>query len=140
VHIQSREVAVAPVIHANYMSHEADQRTAIAAMQMARKILDQSAMAPWVVQETRPGADRHSDEQLLEWARDSGTTSYHPIGSCRMGSDADSVVDGQLRVRGVKGLRVADCSIFPTMCSANTNAPAIAVGEKAADLILSNIC
>ncbi len=138
VHIQSRDVTMAPVMRANYLSHEADQRTAVAAMQMARKILDQSALAPWIVQETRPGVVRSSDEQLLEWARESGTTSYHPIGSCRMGSDADSVVDGQLRVRGVKGLRVADCSIFPTMCSSNTNAPAMAVGEKAADLILSD--
>jgi len=138
VHIKSRDVSVAPAIHANYLSHEADQRTAIAAMQMARKILNQSAMNPWVVKETRPGIGRQSDEQLLEWARESGTTSYHPIGSCRMGSDAESVVDGELRVRGVKGLRVADCSIFPTMCSSNTNAPAIALGEKAGDLILSD--
>lgn len=138
VHIQSPDVSVAPVIHANYMSHEADQRTAIAAIQMARQILNQSALAPWVVKETRPGVDLQSDEQLLDWARESGTTSYHPVGSCRMGSDTASVVDNQLRVRGVHRLRVADCSIFPTMCSANTNAPAIAVGEKAADLILSN--
>ena len=137
VHIQSHDAAVAPRMLANYMTHEADRRTAAAAMHMARDILNQSALAPWVVQETRPGVGRSSEDQLLEWARESGTTSYHPIGTCRMGSDPASVVDEQLRVRGVQGLRVADCSIFPTMCSSNTNAPAMAVGEKLADLILS---
>lgn len=137
VHIQSPFAMSAPKIQANYLDHKDDRRTTSAALQMARKILSQPALAPWVVQQTRPGKDQTSDEQLLQWARQNGTTSYHPIGTCRMGSDAASVVDAELRVRGVQGLRVADCSIFPTMCSSNTNAPAMAVGEKAADLILS---
>jgi choline dehydrogenase len=97
----------------------------------------QPALAGLVERETRPGPDIQDDEGLLEYIRTSGQTSWHPIGTCRMGPDGDAaaVVDPQLRVRGVQALRVVDSSIMPTMPSSNTNAASIAIGEKAADLI-----
>ena len=79
-----------------------------------------------------------SDEDILEWVRNTATTIYHPAGTCKMGSDDQAVVDARLRVRGIEGLRVADCSIMPEIVSGNTNAPAIMIGEKASDLILQD--
>jgi len=135
VHIRSRDPAEAPSMSANYLDHEDDVAVTLRAIRMAREIAAQPAMKAWGVEETRPGADLTTDDELLDFTRKTAQTSYHPIGSCRMGTDDASVVDERLRVRGVEGLRVADASVFPSMCSANTNAPAMVVGEKAAIMI-----
>lgn len=125
-------------MNANYLQHPDDVASMLGALRLARRVAQQPALARFVVRETRPGPAGNSDEELLDYARAVGQTSYHPIGSCRMGTDARSVVDERLRVRGVSCLRVADASVMPTMPSANTNAPSIAIGEKAVDLILED--
>ncbi|MGB3436137.1 GMC family oxidoreductase [Achromobacter sp.] len=137
VHIRSREPGEAPAIRANYLSSDEDQRITVAAIELARKVAAQPALAPFVVRETRPGPRQLQGSDLLDYAKTIGQTSYHPVGTCRMGADAQAVVDPCLRVRGVSSLRVADASIMPTMCSANTNAPSMMIGEKAARLIQS---
>ncbi|MCM5571154.1 GMC family oxidoreductase N-terminal domain-containing protein [Burkholderiaceae bacterium FT117] len=139
VHVRSTDPAEAPAINANYLGCEEDRRATVAAIELARKVASQPQLARFLVRETRPGPERLSAEDLLAYVREIGQTSYHPVGSCRMGGDAGSVVDARLRVRGVGGLRVADASVFPTMCSSNTNAPAMAVGEKAAALIAEDL-
>ena len=93
-------------------------------------------MTPYIERETRPGHDVASDDEVLAYVKSSGTTSFHPVGSCKMGSDPMAVVDPLLRVRGVAALRVVDSSIMPTIPSSNTSAASIMIGEKAADLIL----
>jgi choline dehydrogenase len=93
-------------------------------------------LKPYVAEEYRPGPDARTDDDLLEFARTYGATIFHPSGTCKMGSDAMAVVDERLRVRGIGGLRVVDCSIMPTLVSGNTHAPAVMIAEKAAELIL----
>ena len=87
--------------------------------------------------EVAPGADRTTDDEILDWVKKAAETTYHPVGTCKMGSDPMAVVDAQLRVHGIAGLRVADASIMPTLTSGNTNAPSIMIGEKAADMVLN---
>jgi choline dehydrogenase len=89
------------------------------------------------VSEVAPGADRTTDDEILDWVKKAAETTYHPVGTCKMGSDPMAVVDAQLRVHGIAGLRVADASIMPTLTSGNTNAPSIMIGEKAADMMLN---
>lgn len=136
VHARSKDPMQNPVIQPNYLTTEADRATVLRAIRLARVVIAQSPMAPYVVRETRPGVDVRDDEGLLQYIRESGQTSFHPVGSCRMGDDAQAVVDARLCVHGVSGLRVVDSSIMPTIPSSNTNAASIMVGEKAADLIL----
>lgn len=138
VHIVSPDPEQAPQMHANYLHHPDDVASMLGALRLARKVAQQPALARFVVRETRPGPEGNTDDELLAYARAFGQTSYHPIGSCRMGTDAASVVDERLCVRGVPCLRIADASVMPTMPSANTNAPSIAIGEKAVDLILED--
>ncbi len=107
-------------------------------MKLSRRICASRAMAPFVSEEVLPGSDVQSDEALLECARNIGQTIYHPVGTCKMGSDERAVVDERLRVHGVEGLRVVDASIMPTITSGNTNAPTIMIAEKAADMILDD--
>jgi choline dehydrogenase len=102
---------------------------------MMRRIVGAKPMDVLRGAEQSPGAEIHSDADILAWIRGNAHTAYHPIGTCRMGRGANTVVDERLKVHGLEGLRIADASIFPTMPSGNTNAPAIMVGEKAADLI-----
>lgn len=125
-------------IHPNYLATEQDQQTAIDAIKLTRKIMQTSALKPLIAAEHEPGIEHQSDAALLNYARQRSTTIYHPSGTCKMGSDAMAVVDDQLKVHGVKGLRVVDCSIMPTLISGNTNAAAIMIAEKAADMIKSS--
>jgi choline dehydrogenase len=136
VHVRHPDTSKPPEIRANYLSHEHDVHTMIAALRMIRKVAAQPALAQHIVRETRPGPEAADDDALLDHVRKTGQTSYHPIGTCRMGNDPQAVVDASLRVHGVEGLRVCDASIMPTMVGSNTNAPSIMIGEKASDLVL----
>jgi len=138
VHVHSTDPYLHPAIEPNYLHTADDRETVLRAIRLARKIIDQSPMAPYVVRETRPGIDVRDDEELLHYIRESGQTSFHPVGTCRMGNDKLAVVDSKLKVHGVSGLRVVDSSIMPTIPSSNTNAASIMVGEKAADLMLAD--
>ena len=108
------------------------------ALRVTRQIAAQPALSKYIVDEYKPGQQLQSDEELLEFARDTGVTIFHPSGTCRMGLDDAAVVDAALNVRGVSGLRVVDCSIMPTLVSGNTHAPAVMIAEKASDLILAD--
>ncbi len=125
-------------IQANYLATLTDQQTLIAGMKLARRLAATSALSPYIVEELVPGPPVQTDAELLESARSTATTIYHPVGTCKMGTDPRAVVDARLRVRGVRGLRVVDASIMPTLVSGNTNAPAIMIGEKAASMILED--
>jgi len=139
VHIRSADFHEAPSIDPRYLADESDQRTAVALLQTIRKVAGQPAMAPYILEESRPGPGVTSESALLDYARDSGQTAWHTGGSCRMGPDpADSVVDARLRVHGVQGLRVIDASIMPTIPSSNTMAAAIMIGERGSDLVLED--
>jgi choline dehydrogenase len=135
VRIRSTDPFEPPEMQPNYLSTELDRRTAVAGMKAARAIAASSAMRPYVKREVRPGPEASDDAALLEFARDHGATIFHPSGTCRMGTDAHAVVDARLRVTGTSGLRVVDCSVMPTLVSGNTNAPAVMLAEKAADMI-----
>jgi choline dehydrogenase len=138
IHIRSARASDPPRIHANYLGAEEDAHTLVSALKMIRKIAAQPALAQYIVRETRPGPEAQSDDELLDHIRKTGQTSYHPIGTCRMGADKLAVVDAQLRVHGVQGLRICDASIMPTMVASNTNAPSIMIGEKASDMVLAD--
>lgn len=138
VHAVSRDPATAPAMCANYISHPEEKQTYIDSLKKMREIAAQPAFAKLLRQETRPGPDVTDEEGLMDYMRDTGQTSWHPISTCRMGSGDQDVVDNRLRVHGVEGLRVIDASIMPTMASSNTNAPAIMIGEKGADLVLAD--
>ena len=137
VHAASPDPAVPPRMVANYLAAAADRRAVVRGMRLARAVAGQPALRRFLVEETRPGPDLQSDDELLEFARLHGQTSYHPVGTCRMGDDPLAVVDAACRVRGVDGLRIADASVMPFIVSSNTNAPAIAIGERAAQIILT---
>jgi choline dehydrogenase len=107
-------------------------------LKILRKILHAPALKPFVVDEYDPGPKVTTDEELLAYCRQRGSTIYHPTSTCRMGSDPLAVVDQRLRVRGIEGLRVVDCSIMPDLVSGNTNAPVIMIAEKASDMILED--
>jgi choline dehydrogenase len=137
VHATSTDALANPAMEPNYLSHDEDRETMLGAIRLARKVSQQPGLAGLVKRETRPGIDIRSDEELLQYIRNCGQTSWHPIGTCKMGRDAQAVVGADLRVHGIEGLRVVDSSIMPTMPSSNTNAGSIAIGEKAADMILA---
>ena len=135
VRLASRDPLAAPSIQPNYLSAEIDRRYAVASLRYARRLAATRALAPYLSEEYRPGPAARSDDELLAFARQYGQTIFHPSGTCKMGSDAMAVVDAQLRVRGIAGLRVVDCSIMPTLVSGNTHAPVVMIGEKAAAMI-----
>lgn len=126
-----------PKIFPHYLSTETDRRTIVEGVKIARRIARHAPLKSKIAEEFRPTADLAMDdyEGTLDWARNYTASIYHPTGTCRMGQDERAVVDERLRVRGVSGLRVADCSIMPEIVSGNTNAPAIMIGEKCSDLV-----
>lgn len=129
-----------PKIHPNYLSTPLDCDTLVEGIRIARDICRQAPLSGMVTESHSPTDDIQDDDYdaLLNWARDTATTIYHPTGTCKMGIDEQAVVDPRLKVHGIDGLRVADCSIMPMIVSGNTNAPAIMIGEKASDLILED--
>ncbi len=132
IHIRSADFREAPVIKPNYLTAAHDRTIAAAALRLTRRICAAPALQRFQPEEFLPGAAIESEEDLAKAAGDIGTTIFHPVGTCKMGSDAGAVVDPRLRVQGLQGLRVADASIMPTITSGNTNAPAIMIAEKAA--------
>ena len=136
IHIKTSNFLDAPAIKPNYLDAPADHHVAVEGLKWARRIADQAAFSPYRGPETIPGPKVTSDEDLLAYARQSGSTIYHPVGTCKMGADAMSVVDETLCVHGTQHLRVVDASIMPRLVSGNTNAPTIMIAEKAADMIL----
>lgn len=139
VHIVTKDLSSPPRIDASYLTHPEDRRITLACLRKIREIANQPHLRDLIVNETRPGPDITTDDELMSYARQCGQTSWHPIGTCRMGTDIDSVVDTKLRVRGVRRLRVIDASIMPTMPSSNTNAPSIMIGEKGAYHVLESL-
>ena len=135
--IVSDDPLAQPRIAPNYFAEAHDRKVIVAGIRMLREIYRQPAFRDLWDREMLPGEAAGSDAELLDFARTQGGTVFHPVGTCRMGEDDDAVVDAQLRVRGIGGLRVIDASVMPTMVSANTNAAAIMIGEKGADLILN---
>jgi len=127
-----------PEIQPNYLDSEIDQQVLLRGMRLGQKMMQTSPLKPFLHSLTSPSPDLKKDDELLDWARKKGITVYHMIGTCRMGpaEDAQSVVDNELRVRGLENLRVADASIMPCMPSGNTNAATLMIAEKASDLIL----
>jgi choline dehydrogenase len=138
VRIKSSDPAVPPAIQPRYLSARSDCDCIVDAMKVLRRIMNESAIRRYVAEERAPGAHCISDADLLAFARDTGTTVYHPTSTCRMGPDPLAVVDERLRVRGFEHLRVIDASIMPTVVSGNTNAAAVMIGEKGADLVLQD--
>jgi len=139
IRIKSPDGTVYPAIAPNYLSDPLDQEVAVAGLKWGRKIAAQPALAPWIEHELLPGVEMDSDEALLGYARMAGSTIYHPVGTCQMGHGPMAVVDPQLKVRGVEGLRVVDASVMPRLVSGNTNAPTIMIAEKASDMILGKV-
>ena len=136
IHIQNNDPSAAPAIRPNFLSEAVDRNALIGGMRVAREVGAAPALARYVSHELYPGEHTQTDEQILDFCRGTGGTVFHPIGTCKMGSDPMAVVDDHLRVHGVDGLRVADASIMPTLISGNTNAPSIMIGEKVSALIL----
>ena len=137
VRVRSTDPFEAPLIQPNYLAEAGDRRVLLAGMKLARRLLASKPLEPYYDHEDFPGKHVQSDDELLGAAKERGTTTFHPAGSCRMGpaTDPQAVVDDQLRVRGIEGLRVIDASIMPTMLSANLNAATMALADKASDLI-----
>jgi choline dehydrogenase len=137
--LKSADPAMPPAIHPNYLSTELDRRTLLDGMKICRRLGEQPSLRHFIASEYLPGEAIVSDDELLDYARNYGGTIYHPCGTCKMGSDPMAVVDDQLRVRGLQGLRVADASVMPTLVSGNTNAACIMIGEKCADLVRGRV-
>ncbi len=135
IHARSADPYEPPAIRPNFLSAEEDRISLLGGMRISRQIMEHPRMDAYRAHELRPGADRTTDEELLDYCRDTAQTAYHPVGTCKMGHDPMAVVDDRLRVHGVERLRVIDASIMPTLTSGNTNAPAIMIAEKGADLI-----
>ncbi len=137
IRIRSRDPHEPPEMQPNYLATELDRRTAVAAVKSARRIARSDAMRPFVKREVKPGPETDDDAGLLEYCRNNGATIFHPSGTCAMGRDpaVGAVVDARLKVHGIQGLRVVDCSAMPTLISGNTNAAVVMMAEKAIDMI-----
>jgi len=134
--IRSRDAGDAPSIRPNFLEREADVATMLDGLKLIRRLGESPELARWITAERDPGPDCASDNQMIDYVRAKGFTVYHPVGTCKMGSDAEAVVDQQLRVNGMEGLRVVDASVMPVVTSGNTNAATIMIAEKAADAVL----
>jgi len=138
VRIKSRDPREPPAIQPHYLSSRRDRDTVVDGLKLLRRVMEQPAMRRYIAEERAPGPHCVSDTDLLAFARETGTTVYHPTSTCRMGADAAAVVDPRLRVRGFERLRVVDASIMPTVVSGNTNAAVVMIAEKGADIILED--
>jgi choline dehydrogenase len=138
VRIKSSDPRVPPAIQPRYLTSRLDCDTVVDGLKLLRRIMAQPAMGRYIAEEITPGPQCVSDADLLEFARETGSTVYHPTSTCRMGSDAAAVVDERLRVRGLDGLRVIDASIMPSLVSGNTNAATVMIAEKGADMVLED--
>jgi choline dehydrogenase len=138
IHLRTPDPRQPPRIQPNYLAHPDDRDATLRLLKLIRRIASQGPMLRYIVDERRPGTQVHTDEALLDYARETGQTAWHAVGTCRMGSAADGVVDSRLRVHGVRGLRVIDASIMPTIASSNTNAAAIMIGERGAQFVLED--
>ena len=136
VRLASADPATMPLIDPNYWADPHDRDLSIKGLRLAREIMRQNALKPYVLREVLPGPSLESDDDLFDYACRSAKTDHHPVGTCRMGHGEDAVVTPDLKVRGIEALRVCDSSVMPRVPSSNTNAPTIMVGEKGADLIL----
>src|SRR3979411_2934396 len=137
IHITAADPRRPPAINFNFLSSPPDAELTVRAVRIARAIMTAPAMAPFQVTEVAPGADLTTDGEILDWIKRAAETTYHPVGTCKVGPGPRAVVDAQLRIHGIEGLRVADASIMPTLTSGNTNAPSIMIGEKASRLMLA---
>ena len=135
--LRSADPEAPPLIHANYLKDRRDVETAVAGVQLMREVMAKRAFARTLGRELAPGNHNKTDSQIAKWLVDAAMTTLHPVGSCKMGIDGDAVVDAELRVHGIDGLRVADASIMPVITRGNTNAPTIMIAEKASELILN---
>ena len=133
--LRSADPAEPPRIQPNYLERDADRKTMIAGVRIVRDIMGQPALAAYRGRELAPGEDVRTDEVIAAWLRSAAMTTFHPVGTCKMGIDPMAVVDARLKVHGIEGLRIADASVMPVITSGNTNAPAIMIGEKAAEFL-----
>jgi choline dehydrogenase len=137
IHVSSAAPRTPPAVRFNFLSAQLDREVTLEAMRITRRIMTAPAMRGIASDEIAPGVNIQSDDELLDWVKHNAETTYHPVGTCKMGSDPMAVVDDQLRVHGIERLRVADASIMPTLTSGNTNAPSIMIGEKASRMMLA---
>jgi choline dehydrogenase len=137
VEAKSPNPAEAPAINPRYLSEQTDRRAIVGGLRFIRRLFAAPALAKYCGAEILPGAEVESDDELLDYARQKGSTVYHATCTCKMGSDQMAVVDDQLRVHGLERLRVIDASVMPTVTSTNTNAPTIMIAERGAELIRS---
>ena len=138
VNIKSTDPFEPPSMRPNYLAAETDRICAVQSIKYARRLAGTDALKPYMESEYKPGSDIKSDDEILDFARGNGATIFHPTGTCKMGSDSLAVTDAALRVHGISGLRVVDCSVMPTLVSGNTHAPAVMIAEKASDMILGD--
>ena len=137
IHVASNDPGKPPAIRFNFLSAQSDRDILLESMRITRRIMNAGPMKDVARDEMAPGVDVTSDDDLLEWVKHNAETTYHPVGTCKMGNDPMAVVDDQLKVHGIEALRVADASIMPTLTSGNTNAPSIMIGEKASRMVLA---
>jgi choline dehydrogenase len=135
IHVVSPEPKAQPRIKGEYLTVDLDRQVTVAGLRIARRLMRTNALRGYVDHEIVPGDGDDGDEALLEFARQAGIACFHPIGTCKMGIDETAVVDPRLRVHGLRGLRVVDASVMPTMPSGNTHAPTMMIAEKAADMV-----
>jgi choline dehydrogenase len=136
IHVVSADPRRQPAIHFNFLSSPIDAELTVRAIRIAQSVMRAPALAHLRVSEIAPGADLTTDDEILDWVKRAAETTYHPVGTCKMGVDAMAVVDPRLRVHGVAGLRVADASIMPSIVGGNTNATTMMIGEHAAAMLL----
>jgi choline dehydrogenase len=137
IHIKSADASQPPAIRFNFLAESIDRECLLSTMRITRRLMEAEPLAWLDPEEIAPGPKAQSDAELLDFVARNAETTYHPVGTCKMGNDPMAVVDPELKVHGIAGLRVADASIMPTLTSGNTNAPCIMIGEKCAQMVLT---